>query len=384
MFKNSINNKVTTNHADLEWDSTQSTLNLQGSWSWDNIDESYISTQIKSIPTIINKLTIDGASITNLDTIGAYFINTIINSLSYNNNKPNIILDEENKKLLDRVTNSLNGSANNNQDKHNQTAIAMTPKKMLKALIHPIIPIITFLGQTCVSGLQIIKKPSLLNFQETIRTIRDTGLYGMFVVLLLNFLIGTTLAYEMAPQFTKYGANVFIVNFLGISMLKEVSPLLTAIIIAGRTGSAITAEIGTMKVNEEIDAIKTMGISPFQKLIIPKILAVLIATPLLTALADTMGMIGGAMVANNSLHITYQLFIERTQDYVSIYNYTTGIIKSIAFGLSIGFIGCYCGMSVRGDANSIGEQTTRSVVSSIIMIILLDAIFAILFLRYGV
>ncbi len=163
------------------------------------------------------------------------------------------------------------------------------------------------------------------------RTVYDTGYKGMGVASLLSFLIGVTLAYQMAPQFITYGANVYVVNFLGIALLKEVSPLLTAIIVAGRTGASITAEIGTMKVQEEIDAIQTMGISPITRLVLPKVIGVMIAVPLITSIGDIASMMGGAIVANTSLDISYSLFIERVKAYVLMSNYTIGIYKSIVF-----------------------------------------------------
>jgi len=155
--------------------------------------------------------------------------------------------------------------------------------------------------------------------------------------------------------------------------------LLTAIIVAGRTGSSITATIGTMKVQEEIDAIQTMGISPIRRLVLPKVLGAIIAVPLITSIADIASLIGGAIVADSTLNVTYTLFLERLQTYVSINNYTCGIIKSFAFALLIALVGCFCGFKVKGNANSIGEQTTKSVVLSIILIVLFDAIFAVIF-----
>jgi phospholipid/cholesterol/gamma-HCH transport system permease protein len=348
---------------------------------WSTIDESKIVNFLKNIKLSGNPI-IDGLSISKFDTFGRYFVEKIISELSHTK-QPQITLKltpNHEKLLLSIPTNKPNRNDTSKQVKPSKIGII---SEQLKSLIRSASIRVEFIGQTIISVWQIIKSPSTLNFQETVRTLKNAGFDSIFVVLLLNFLIATTLAYEMAPQFIRYGANVYIVNFLGISMLKEVSPLLTAIIIAGRTGSSITAEIGTMKINEELDALKAMGISPLQKLVIPKILAIVIATPLLTALADIVGMIGGAIVANNYLNISYTMFIERTQTYVSINNYTSGIIKSIFFGLSIAFIGCLHGMLVKGDANSVGMRTTRSVVASIITIICLDAIFAIIFYRLG-
>jgi phospholipid/cholesterol/gamma-HCH transport system permease protein len=370
-------------NACLTLDKENNVINLTGSWDWDHIDETYIQKNINSFDIAnIDLLTIDGLSIIRIDTIGAYFLNKILKRLTGKHLNIAIHLKDEHKKLFDRISLAQSDHGSNKRVKIDGSD-ASTSMNLIHQFNTFFSSAFVFLGQTCISSLQILKRPANLDWKEAIRTIRNTGVNGIFVVLLLNFLIATTLTYEMAPQFTKYGANLFIVNFLGIAMLKEVSPLLTAIIIAGRTGSSITAELGTMKVQEEIDAIKTMGISPFQKLVLPKILGIVIATPLLTVLADLVGMIGGAIISNHYLNISYELFIERTQSYVSINNYTSGIIKSIAFGFGIGFISSLSGFKVKGDANSIGENTTLSVVLSIIMIVLLDAIFAIIFLKLG-
>jgi phospholipid/cholesterol/gamma-HCH transport system permease protein len=188
----------------------------------------------------------------------------------------------------------------------------------------------------------------------------------------------------MAPQFVMYGANVYVVNFLGIAMLREVTPLITAIIVAGRTGSAIAAQIGTMKVQEEIDALQTMGISPMRRLVAPQVIGLIIALPILTMLSDAASMLGGMLFANPLLGVDYSLFIMRLQSYVSINNFWVGIVKSFFFAGIIGMVGCFCGFRVKSNADSVGIQTTRSVVISICLIIVVDALFAILFKAMGV
>lgn len=375
-FKHVIN---TSSLASISFDEKLQVVYLTGHWSWDAIDETIILNLANKIR--ISQITINGSEIKHLDTIGAFFLHKLLNIFKNNGVTTSLQLNEFDKILFKRIEASK--PIPKTLFPHIKTNI-ITSLPLFKIVIPTLISFITFIGQCCVSSLQIIKHPSLLNWKEVTRTIYNAGFNGIFVILLLNFLIGTTLTYEMAPQFTKYGANIFIVNFLGISMLKEVSPLLTAILIAGRTGSSITAEIGVMKVQEEIDALKTMGISPIQRLVIPKILGILIATPLLTTLADIIGLIGGAIVSNKTLSITYTLFLERLQTYVLIYNYTDGLIKSVAFGLSIAFIGCFCGFRVQSDSNSIGEKTTSSVVQSIITIVFLDAVFAVIFIQLGI
>jgi len=379
---NNVSNQVITAiMANINFNPNSSTITLSGAWLWSTIDEASIWRLVQDMQPTAD-LIIDGLTITKFDTFGQFFIDKLMRNLKLNgHNNLTLKLSPAHQDILTHIVNTRQDKINNSPlaQQHHATTINGIIKNVLRSIKLRV----EFIGQTVMGALQLLRAPHTFNLQEAMRTLKNAGFDSIFVVLLLNFLIATTLAYEMSPQFVRYGANVYIVNFLGIAMLKEVSPLLTAIIIAGRTGSAITAEIGTMKIQEELDALKAMGISPLQKLVLPKIIAVVIATPLLTALADVIGMVGGAIIANNYLNVSYTMFIERMQTYVSIHNYTAGIIKSIAFGLSIALIGCLQGLLVQGNANSVGERTTKSVVESIITIICLDAIFAVIFYRLG-
>ncbi len=369
----------TDNCATFSYDDINHKIILTGIWTSSFIIE-------KNLLSFIHKLQhqdviiIDGTNVIKMDTFGVFFIKKILRMLSDHNSNIALKLNQHDDELLTLLSEYNNDTSDNNSTiqpenisfvNHIYTQIHSATKYIASFL--------NFLGHIIISTIQTFKMLHLFDWRETVKTIKTCGMDSLLVVMLLNFLIATTLAYEMVPQFIKYGANLYIVNFLGIAILKEVSPLLTALIIAGRTGSAITAEIGTMKIQEEIDALMTMGISPIKKLVLPKILGVTLAVPLLSAMGDLVGIIGGAIVANQSLGIPYGMFIERLHNYTAITNYTSGIMKSIAFGFSIAFIGCLHGFLVQGNANSIGIQTTKSVVSSIIAIVFFDAIFAIIF-----
>jgi phospholipid/cholesterol/gamma-HCH transport system permease protein len=388
MYKNfTQNDHEPNNQATIEF-SPNNVLYLKGIWQWSNIEEEALYKSLDQIVTTLKQnnqqaVTIDGSHIRSLDTAGIYFINKISEQLVL---KKIIIsslkLNDSEQILYDRIIKTIHTLKLNlktTQETNLLTAIGQQVFGSGTAITNLLI----FFGQFCINLINWIKHPLSLQWDDTVRTLRDAGIKGLWVVSLLCFLIGVTLAYEMAPQFITYGANVYIVNFLGISLLKEVAPLLTAIIVAGRTGASITAEIGVMKIEEEIDAIQTMGISPIRRLVLPKVLGVVIATPLITAIADVVSLIGGAIVSNSYLNVTYSLFLSRLQTYVSIDNYKCGIIKSVFFGLAIALIGCFCGFNVKGNANSIGEQTTKSVVWGIIAIVLLDSIFAIIFKFLG-
>jgi len=206
-----------------------------------------------------------------------------------------------------------------------------------------------------------------------------TGFDAMPIVGLLSFLIGVVIAFQGADQLRQFGAEVFVVNLLGISILREMGVLLTAIIVAGRSGSAFTAEIGTMKVNEEVDAISTIGLDPVEVLVLPRLFALVVTLPLLAFFADMMGLAGGALMSFATLDINLAQFLRQLQSAVAVHHFWVGIVKAPVFAFVIAMVGCYQGLNVARSADSVGRLTTRSVVEAIFLVILLDALFSVLF-----
>jgi len=182
----------------------------------------------------------------------------------------------------------------------------------------------------------------------------------------------------------RFGAEIFVVNLIAVSVLREIGILLTAIVVAGRSGSAFTAQIGSMKVREEVDAMRTLGLDPMEVLVLPRVLALVIAMPLLAVFADIMGLIGGAVMSWVVLDIPVNLFLERMATAVGVWSLWTGLIKAPVFGLLIAVVGCFEGLQVGGSAESVGSQTTRSVVEAIFLVIVADAMFSILFSLIGI
>jgi phospholipid/cholesterol/gamma-HCH transport system permease protein len=358
-------------------------IELKGKWEWRMIDEHLFNIQLKNIP-LNSQININAKNIEIIDTHGVYFIIRIIDFLHHQHIKISAVeFNPATQKLYKQIMEIINNYNINLQPKKSSKSFIVIFGKYIVNFTKESVDLLIFFGKFCINLLHLCVSPLQLPFAEFTRTIRETAISGMGVVILLSFLIGVTLAYQMAPQFISYGLNIYLVNFLGVALLKEVSPLLTAVILAGRTGAAITAEIGTQKIQEEVDALETMGISTMQKIALPKILGVLIATPLVTVLGDIASMIGGAIVSNNILDINYTMFVTRLNNSVPLYNYTEGIIKSLFFGLTIALVGCFYGFRVKNNANSIGEKTTDSVVLSIILIVLIDAIFAIICQQLG-
>ncbi len=213
---------------------------------------------------------------------------------------------------------------------------------------------------------------------------QEIGLNAIPIVSLMAFLIGVVMAFQGAVQLRQFGAEVFVVDLIAISVLRELGILLTAIIVAGRSGAAFTAAIGSMKMREEIDAMQTLGLDPIEVLVLPRVLALVIVLPILGFVADVMGLLGGAVMSWIELGVSPGMFQTRLYDSVDVWHYAVGLIKAPFFAGIIGIVGCYEGMKVGGDAESLGRLTSTSVVLSIFLVIVADAMFSIFFAVVGV
>ena len=212
----------------------------------------------------------------------------------------------------------------------------------------------------------------------------QSGLNALPIVGLISFLVGVVLAYQGADQLARFGAQIFTVNLVAVGVLREMGILLTAIIVAGRSGSAFTAQIGTMKVNEEIDALQTIGLDPMDVLVMPRLIGLVLVLPLLTFYADIMGLLGGAVMATVVLDISFFQFARQLNDAVDLWAFWVGVIKAPLFAFIIAMVGCYEGLKVSRSAESVGRQTTRAVVESIFLVIVLDALLSIFFSFIGI
>lgn len=247
------------------------------------------------------------------------------------------------------------------------------------AALEEAMALLAFVGESAVTLWHCVLRPSRLRWRPILFNIRSAGFDALPIVGLLSFLLGVVVAYQGADQLRQYGANIFVADLVGVSMLREFAPLITAIIVAGRSGSAYAAQIGTMSVTEEIDAMRTLGIVPQELLVLPKLIALVIALPLLTVFADVLGVVGGMVMASAQLDVSYREFMDRLVNAVGITTYLTGLFKAPVFAVIIAVIGCYQGFRTRGGADSVGRQTTRSVVQAIFVVIVADALFSIVF-----
>lgn len=234
-------------------------------------------------------------------------------------------------------------------------------------------------GQTFYWILVAPVKGKGFKWKNTVDQMVRIGYESLPIVSLIAFFVGLIIAMQSAYQLQQFGATVYVANLVAVSLIRELSPLLTAIIVTGRSGSAITAEIGTMKVSEEIDALQTMGLNPIKFLVVPRTLAMLIMLPCLTILADFIGILGGYTISMATLNITSVRYIDQTISALVFRDLFSGIVKSVFFALIIAEIGCYQGLRVAGGAEGVGKSTTNSVVTSIFLIIAADVFFTALF-----
>jgi phospholipid/cholesterol/gamma-HCH transport system permease protein len=242
---------------------------------------------------------------------------------------------------------------------------------------------VTFMGETAVTIARAARHPRLLRWSDLLRFLDEVGTRAFPLTLLLGFLIGVILAYQSSIPLRRFGAEVFVPNLVGISLLRELGPLLAGVVLAGRTGSAFAAEIGTMKVNEELDALRIMGIDPAAMLLLPRMVAAAIAMPVLALLMNLAGLAGMTLIMN-TLGYPWAAVQSQLQQWLSLQDLMGGLFKAACFGVVIAGIGCRAGFSTGSGPRAVGDSATRAVVGGIVAIVALDGIFAVLFFRLGI
>lgn len=243
---------------------------------------------------------------------------------------------------------------------------------------------LAFIGENFVNLLYSIRHPGSIRFAAIVKNIEEAGVRAIPIVSLTSFLIGVVIAYQGAVQLEKFGANIFIVDMIGVSITRELAPLITAIVVAGRTGSSYTAQLGVMKLTEELDAMRTMGFDLHRFLVLPRIIALMIALPLMIFLADMIGIAAGMLISHLHLHLSYSEFIHRLQVVLEEKHLWIGICKGPFFAWLIAAVGCFRGFQVEKNTDSIGRYTTISVVNAIFLVIACDAVFSVIFTELGI
>lgn len=236
-----------------------------------------------------------------------------------------------------------------------------------------------FLGRMTLAALTLLRHPRAGNWKELAPLCEKAGANAVPIVLLINFLVGFVMAFQSARQLKMFGANIYVADLVGISLTRELAPLMTAVIVCGRSGAAFAAELGSMKVNEELDALRTLGLTPFGWLVVPRVFALMLIVPLLTLIGDFIGISGGMLVAVIDLNLTPRGYLIETLTAVHGWDVLTGLIKSVAFAFAIALIACRQGFAASGGAEGVGRRTTSAVVTSLFAIVVLDAVFTVIF-----
>jgi phospholipid/cholesterol/gamma-HCH transport system permease protein len=251
------------------------------------------------------------------------------------------------------------------------------------AVIQEIKEVLAFVGRLTIESLGVLRDPRTANFRDVIPTMERTGADAIPIVVLITFLIGFVTAFQAAVQLKQFGANIFAADLVGLAITRELGPLMTAIIVAGRSGAAFAAELGTMKVSEEVDALSVLGLGPLRHLVLPRLIGLVLVMPMLTLVADIVGVVGGLVVGITSLDLTFTAYMNETKSAVDLWDLSSGLLKSATFGIAIALIGCQQGLATAGGAEGVGRRTTSSVVTMLFALIVIDAAFTIVFHVFG-
>ncbi|MEZ6018457.1 MAG: MlaE family lipid ABC transporter permease subunit [Planctomycetota bacterium] len=251
-------------------------------------------------------------------------------------------------------------------------------------MIRNVRALLAFIGEASLAILAAVRRPWTVAWGQVSRQMERHGADGLAIVGTIGLLIGLITAFQAAIQLRKFGADTLVATLVGLSLTRELAPLMTAIVVAGRSGAAIAAELGTMKVSEEVDALTTMGLCPYRYLVFPRLLALLLVLPLLTAFADIVGLLGGALVAISTLEVSLNGYILATQEALALPDVLGGLLKSVAFGGIIALVACERGLATEGGAEGVGHATTGAVVKTLFYLVVADAVFAVLFDLWGI
>jgi len=323
---------------------------------------------------------IDGAAVAAMDTAGAWLLLQVKRRMEASNRQVNFSgFLPDHARLIKYIT---------VESRDADRVIAPHPTRSVMDRCRTdssnLVKFLAFIGQAVVSLLRALRHPGRIRWPEIFTEIYETGVKALPIVGLLSFLMGVVFAYLGAVQLSQYGADLYIADMVGYAMLRELSPLLTAILVCGRTGSAFAAQIGTMQVREEVDALETIGVSPIDLLVLPKLLALILVVPLLSVFADVLAIFGGMVQANLQLGLGFNAFFYRLEEAISYSTFMIGVGKAPVFAAIIAVVGCYQGLQVKGSAESVGRHTTISVVQSIFLVIVTDAMFSVMFSVMGV
>ncbi len=370
----------------LERQETADALVLSLGGRWDMRCAERHEKELRRLTTSASQaLRIDFSAIESLDTAGAWLLHRLAERLrgegvdvSFDN------LPAAHADMLERLGRIESHVEIEPPRANPLTAITALVGKSVVEIGVEIVESIAFLGLTVACLARAAMRPRLIRFPSIFYHMEQAGLNAIPIIALISFLIGLVIAYQGAIQLRQFGAEIFVVDMVAISILRELAILLTAIVVAGRSGSAFTAQIGSMKINEEVDAMRTLGLDPMHVLVIPRLIALMIVLPLLGFVADVMGLVGGGVMSMIELGISPAQFIDRLGSSFAPWSLGTGLVKAPVFAAIIALTSCYMGMKVTGSSESLGKLTTRSVVHAIFAVIVADALFSVFFAYIGI
>jgi phospholipid/cholesterol/gamma-HCH transport system permease protein len=363
--------------AGLEWIPDQARLRLTGSWTTPALRQA--SRALGRLPLEGDRITIDGQGLTDFDTAGALLLYRLVRALREGGKEVELSgLGERHSRLLALVEGRLEEGeqAARHPAEGRLGPLARVGRRALDWGADLYIAL-SFAGGMAASFGNCLQRPSRLRWRNMLAVIESDGVKAMPVLGMLSFLLGVVIAYQSGVQLRLYGGNLYVVDLVTITVLRELGPLMTAIVVAGRSGSAYTAQIGTMQVTEEIDALRSIGVAPMELLVLPKVLGLIIALPLLAMFSNVLTVFGGMVMAAGMLDVSFETFLRRIPDAVSINSLLSGLGKTPVFALVIAAVGCYQGFQVQGGAESVGRRTTTSVVQAIVLVILVDSAFSV-------
>jgi phospholipid/cholesterol/gamma-HCH transport system permease protein len=372
----------------FHYDSDEHHLTLTGDWTLHHYPQLNQHVAEFHRDWLVDRLSCD--TLTELDTVGSQMLVTMLGSerLMALLNQGEHGLSAAREQLVVTVVHALAQQTETPLSEPSSPItqlndIMVNIGRFMQQLGQQLLALIAFMGITLSVLIPILLQPKRWRVTSFMAHLQQTGFNALPIVILLTFLIGAVVAFLGATLLTKFGANIYTVHLVAFSFLREFGPLLAAIIIAGRTASAFTAQIGSMRAHEEIDAIRVLGLNAIELLVVPRLLALMVALPILTFVAMMSGILGGMLVAQLTLDISNTMFLSVMQQNVGLHHFWVGISKAPFFAFVIVMISCLEGFKVSGSAQSVGEHTTASVVQSIFMVIVIDAIFAIVCMEMG-
>lgn len=375
-----------TGSAQLDTSNTPAHLRISGDWTLAHYTElKHLSETLRGQYDTDTPIDLNGLGA--LDTAGASLLVELLGSerLGKSAEHPDCTISSADRALLQTVYQSLTDFCVPIKEPEISVSVQLLTRigRAVDTVWQDTLQLLGFVGLILETIARGLFRPKRWRITPMIAHIEQTGLDAAPIVALLTFLVGAVVAFLGATVLASFGASIFTVDLVGFAFLREFGVLLTAILMAGRTASAFTAQIGSMKANEEIDAIRTLGLDPMELLVVPRVLALLVALPLLTFLAMICGIIGGAVVCAVSLDISPAMFLSLLQSDIGVQHFLVGLVKAPIFAFLIAAIGCLEGFKVSGSAESVGAHTTSSVVQSIFVVIVLDAVAALFFMEMG-